>query len=139
MNRLRRSLIAAIAFSPLALRAQQAGDQGYTVLPNTLPVENPAKVEVAEFFWYGCIHCYNLRPRSGLGAAAGGRVFPPHPRSSASAGRWCRPLRLEGSACSASCTGRSRLDPQGPPERDNPAALASGWRSTARHQEVRRS
>jgi thiol:disulfide interchange protein DsbA len=62
MNKLRRSLIAAIAFSPLALRAQQAGDQGYTVLPNTLPVENPAKVEVAEFFWYGCIHCYNLEP-----------------------------------------------------------------------------
>ena len=62
MNRLRRSLIAALALAPLATRAQQSGDQGYTVLPNALPVENPAKVEVAEFFWYGCIHCYNLEP-----------------------------------------------------------------------------
>ena len=62
MNNIRRSLIAAIALSPLALRAQQAGEQGYSVLQNAIPVDNPAKVEVAEFFWYGCIHCYNLEP-----------------------------------------------------------------------------
>ena len=62
MNTIRRSLIAAIALSPLAARAQQAGNGGHTVLAQTLPVENPAKVEVAEFFWYGCIHCYNLEP-----------------------------------------------------------------------------
>ena len=61
MNTLRRALIAAIALSPVALRAQTAGEL-YTTLPNALPVEDPAKVEVAEFFWYGCIHCYNLEP-----------------------------------------------------------------------------
>jgi thiol:disulfide interchange protein DsbA len=61
MNQLRRALIAAIALSPVALRAQPAGEL-YSTLPNALPVENPAKVEVAEFFWYGCIHCYNLEP-----------------------------------------------------------------------------
>ena len=67
MNQTRRTLIAAIAAglapaSP-ALRAQPAGQNaGYTVLQNDLPVENPGKIEVAEFFWYGCIHCYNLEP-----------------------------------------------------------------------------
>ncbi|MSQ89658.1 MAG: thiol:disulfide interchange protein DsbA/DsbL [Betaproteobacteria bacterium] len=66
MNKIRRTLIAAIAVAvapvPLALRAQQGGDTGYTTLQNALPVANPGKIEVAEFFWYGCIHCYNLEP-----------------------------------------------------------------------------
>ena len=64
MNQTRRTLIAAAAAAlapvPLVLRAQ--GEAGYTTLQTGLPVENPAKVEVAEFFWYGCIHCYNLEP-----------------------------------------------------------------------------
>ena len=66
MDKLRRTLIAALATVavplPLSLRAQQGADAGYTTLANALPVENPRKVEVAEFFWYGCIHCYNLEP-----------------------------------------------------------------------------
>jgi len=62
MDKLRRSLIAAIALSPLAVRAQQGGDAGYSTLRADLPVENQGKIEVAEFFWYGCIHCYNLEP-----------------------------------------------------------------------------
>jgi thiol:disulfide interchange protein DsbA len=62
MDKMRRTLLSAIALSPLAVRAQPGGDAGYSTLQNALPVENPAKVEVAEFFWYGCIHCYNLEP-----------------------------------------------------------------------------
>ena len=63
MDKLRRMLIAAIALSPLAARAQQsAGGSAYTTLKNELPVETQGKVEIAEFFWYGCIHCYNLEP-----------------------------------------------------------------------------
>ncbi|MCC6210038.1 MAG: thiol:disulfide interchange protein DsbA/DsbL [Burkholderiales bacterium] len=66
MNQLRRTLIAAIAASAapvsLVLRAQPRGDAGYSTLANALPVDNPGKIEVAEFFWYGCIHCYNLEP-----------------------------------------------------------------------------
>jgi thiol:disulfide interchange protein DsbA len=26
-------------------------------------VESANKIEVLEFFWYGCIHCYNLQPK----------------------------------------------------------------------------
>jgi thiol:disulfide interchange protein DsbA len=66
MDTLRRKLIiaAAAALAPvsLPLRAQQGAAAGYSTLQNALPVENPGKIEVAEFFWYGCIHCYNLEP-----------------------------------------------------------------------------
>jgi len=65
MNKLRRTLIVAMAAAApvsLGLRAQPRGGAGYSTLPNALPVENPAKIEVTEFFWYGCIHCYNLEP-----------------------------------------------------------------------------
>lgn len=34
----------------------------YRVLPRALPTNNPNKVEVAEFFWYGCSHCYTFEP-----------------------------------------------------------------------------
>lgn len=66
MDKLRRTLIvvfaAAVAPITFPLRAQQGAPAGYTTLQNALPVENPAKVEIVEFFWYGCIHCYNLEP-----------------------------------------------------------------------------
>jgi thiol:disulfide interchange protein DsbA len=66
MNHTRRTLVVAIAAAaapvPAVLRAQTAGDPGYSVLANPLPVENPSKIEVAEFFWYGCPHCYTLEP-----------------------------------------------------------------------------
>ena len=63
MDKLRRTLLAAIALSPFAARAQSSRNgAAYTTLQNPLPVETPGKIEVAEFFWYGCIHCYNLEP-----------------------------------------------------------------------------
>ena len=63
MDKLRRTLLTAFALSPLVARAQPAGDvPPYTTLKDQLPLENPDKVEVVEFFWYGCIHCYNLEP-----------------------------------------------------------------------------
>jgi thiol:disulfide interchange protein DsbA len=65
MNPIRRSLVSALALSPLArvLPAHaQGAEAGFTTLRAELPVENGAKVEIAEFFWYGCIHCYNFEP-----------------------------------------------------------------------------
>ncbi|AWW45109.1 thiol:disulfide interchange protein DsbA/DsbL [Polynucleobacter paneuropaeus] len=34
----------------------------YRVLPTAQPVEIKGKVEVIEFFWYGCPHCYDFEP-----------------------------------------------------------------------------
>ncbi|HEX5539933.1 MAG TPA: thiol:disulfide interchange protein DsbA/DsbL [Methylophilaceae bacterium] len=35
----------------------------YTTTPQTIPTDNPAKIEVMEIFWYGCPHCYHLEPQ----------------------------------------------------------------------------
>jgi thiol:disulfide interchange protein DsbA len=60
MNRLRRALVATISLAPLAALAQRTD---YVELNPPQPVETTDKIEVLEFFWYGCIHCYNLEPK----------------------------------------------------------------------------
>lgn len=35
----------------------------YTVLAKPQPTEDSSKIEVLEFFWYGCPHCYSLHPQ----------------------------------------------------------------------------
>ena len=34
----------------------------YTLLATVMPTRDPKKVEVIEFFWYGCPHCYAFEP-----------------------------------------------------------------------------
>jgi thiol:disulfide interchange protein DsbA len=49
----------------LALAAGAAAAQGkpsYRMLANPQAVESGEKVEVIEFFWYGCPHCFDLEP-----------------------------------------------------------------------------
>jgi protein dithiol oxidoreductase (disulfide-forming) len=60
MNPLRRSLLAALAAAPFASIAQPRAN--FTEVDPPQPIEAQGKIEVAEFFWYGCIHCYNLEP-----------------------------------------------------------------------------
>jgi protein dithiol oxidoreductase (disulfide-forming) len=66
MNRVRRSLVIALSLTPLAFAwrgalAQRSG--AFTELQPPQPTESDGKIEVLEFFWYGCIHCYNLEPK----------------------------------------------------------------------------
>jgi len=66
MNRVRRSLAIALSLTPLALawRGAFAQSNGNVIELNPpLPTESDGKIEVLEFFWYGCIHCYNLEPK----------------------------------------------------------------------------
>ena len=60
MNRVRRALVATISLAPLAALAQRPD---YFELNPAQPVETTDKIEVLEFFWYGCIHCYTLEPK----------------------------------------------------------------------------
>ena len=65
MDLRRRSLVAVLGLAPLAGFAQArrpAPGVDYSVLRPTQPVEAEGKVEVLEFFWYGCPHCYSLQP-----------------------------------------------------------------------------
>lgn len=56
-----RIVFALLLAAPLLSAAQFLEGVEYTrVSPQ--PVETGAKVEVREFFWYGCSHCFTLEP-----------------------------------------------------------------------------
>jgi thiol:disulfide interchange protein DsbA len=40
----------------------KAESVGYEAVSPVQPTHNPDKVEVIEFFWYGCPHCYSFEP-----------------------------------------------------------------------------
>jgi thiol:disulfide interchange protein DsbA len=58
------TLFAFICLSGAVLAQGQKIEEGfdYRILPITQPVETKGKVEVIEFFWYGCPHCYDFEP-----------------------------------------------------------------------------
>ncbi|MCL5059236.1 MAG: thiol:disulfide interchange protein DsbA/DsbL [Candidatus Thermoplasmatota archaeon] len=58
------ALFAAAVFSLSALAAGPEAFEGhdYTRLKNPQPVATGSKVEVLEFFWYRCPHCFQLEP-----------------------------------------------------------------------------
>ena len=70
MNTTRRTLLGALAASGMVLpmvdaRAQnKAPDAGIDYKEVTPPqaTESGGKIEVLEFFWYGCPHCYAFEP-----------------------------------------------------------------------------
>lgn len=39
-----------------------ASDSGYVTLPKPQPVTTGKQIELTEFFWYRCPHCYELEP-----------------------------------------------------------------------------
>jgi thiol:disulfide interchange protein DsbA len=53
---------AVMAFSMNAMAADFVAGKDYTVVANPGKVEAPGKIEVREFFWYGCPHCFKLEP-----------------------------------------------------------------------------
>jgi thiol:disulfide interchange protein DsbA len=61
MKNLLKSFLLAALLAPALVLAQARPPS--TELNPPVPVEAPAgKIEVVEFFWYGCPHCYNLEP-----------------------------------------------------------------------------
>jgi thiol:disulfide interchange protein DsbA len=64
MDPTRRRLAAALALGVIALsHAARAQPQfQYSELKPPQPVDADGKIHVTYFFWYGCIHCYNLEP-----------------------------------------------------------------------------
>jgi len=66
MNLLRRIGLLAVIFSLLAAGSafaqQPVAGRDYTLIKPPQPTDTGNKIEVIEFFWYGCIHCYHLEP-----------------------------------------------------------------------------
>ena len=52
-------LIIALFSSPVLVKAEA---QGYETLTPAQPTQHADKIEVIEFFWYGCPHCYGFEP-----------------------------------------------------------------------------
>jgi thiol:disulfide interchange protein DsbA len=63
MDQKRRILVSALAALPFAAPlVATAQGPGYGELKPPQPVESGGRIEVLEFFWYGCPHCYSLEP-----------------------------------------------------------------------------
>jgi protein dithiol oxidoreductase (disulfide-forming) len=59
---LRTSLALAASLLALALGAAAQAPPPYQVLNPPQPTDGGGKIEVIEFFWYGCPHCFSLEP-----------------------------------------------------------------------------
>jgi thiol:disulfide interchange protein DsbA len=68
---LRRKFLIVLGAAPAWLTASTVMAQvspapregaDYTVLNNPQPTDSPGKIEVLDFFWYGCPHCYSFLP-----------------------------------------------------------------------------
>ena len=57
-----KRVLAFLFAAALLAAAPLAGAQRYIELKPPQPTEAGGKIDVIEFFWYGCIHCYNLEP-----------------------------------------------------------------------------
>ena len=58
------TLLVLFCLSGIVLAQGQKIEEGfdYRILPIAQPLESKGKVEVIEFFWYGCPHCYDFEP-----------------------------------------------------------------------------
>ncbi len=55
--------ILLCGFGPALLSAEEfKPGTDYDLLNPAQPTTDPSKVEVMEFFWYGCPHCYHFEP-----------------------------------------------------------------------------
>ncbi len=65
MDLRRRTLVAALGLAPLAGFAQArrpTAGVDYFELDPRRPIEVEGKIDVIEFFWYGCPACYRIEP-----------------------------------------------------------------------------
>jgi thiol:disulfide interchange protein DsbA len=59
--------LSLLALTPLLACAQDTGEsyvegESYDLITPPVRTANPEEIEVVEFFWYGCGHCYNFEP-----------------------------------------------------------------------------
>ena len=62
--------LSLLVFAPLMATTQAVGEtyvegEDYDLITPPVRTANPDKIEVAEFFWYGCGHCYTFEPMIG--------------------------------------------------------------------------
>lgn len=62
MRRLLGGCLCMLLLLPALARAGFEEGRHYMALPFPAAVETGERIEVREFFWYGCPHCYTLEP-----------------------------------------------------------------------------
>jgi thiol:disulfide interchange protein DsbA len=62
MKRLLALVVSLLALAPVLVHGGFEEGKQYAELPFPQPVETDKQIEVREFFWYGCPHCYTLEP-----------------------------------------------------------------------------
>lgn len=62
MKRFLALTVSLLALAPVLVFAAFEEGKHYAELPFPQPVETGKQIEVREFFWYGCPHCYTLEP-----------------------------------------------------------------------------
>jgi thiol:disulfide interchange protein DsbA len=60
LKRITQTSLLILLFSCSALL--KAESVGYETLTPAQPTRNSEKIEIIEFFWYGCPHCYSFEP-----------------------------------------------------------------------------
>ena len=55
-------LAAFVSVGAPAIAQPLVSGKDYRALQPAQPVDNPKRIEVIEFFWYGCPHCADLQP-----------------------------------------------------------------------------
>lgn len=53
---------ACLAFAGTATAQEPREGRDYSVLNPAQPTDAKGKIEVTEFFWYGCSHCFDFEP-----------------------------------------------------------------------------
>ncbi len=90
--------LVTLALTPLAAQAQDNVEyiEGthYALIEPAMRTVNPDKIEVMEFFWHGCVHCYNMEPmiQSWKKQQADDVDFRPSPAV------WNKPMELHAKA-----------------------------------------
>jgi protein dithiol oxidoreductase (disulfide-forming) len=51
-----------VFFAAGLAQAQPTAGVEYRELPSAQPTDTAGKIEIIEFFWFGCPHCYNFEP-----------------------------------------------------------------------------
>jgi protein dithiol oxidoreductase (disulfide-forming) len=52
--------ILMLTFSTFSFADTPSIGNEFDAVTQTIPTDNPAKIEVMEIFWYGCSHCYQM-------------------------------------------------------------------------------
>ena len=81
------------AFAANGAMAEIKEGKDYAVLTQPQPIDTKGKVEVIEFFWYGCPHCYDFEPVLGKWLKTLPKDVVFH-RVPADFGRWTPGVRL---------------------------------------------